>query len=133
MYSTRVHVYTLNREVARHADILATILARMSARKSVSVSVSVSCRRRGMPAYIDGRDQDGSIHHTIIIVYYAKWQHRQKYNYIHKIQKIYRSTDRLLRHAACSVVTKRLTSSTRPTTSRKKNYDIKFENVFTFI
>jgi len=23
----------------------------------------------------------------IIIVYYAKWQHRQKYNYIHKIQK----------------------------------------------
>jgi len=24
--------------------------------------------------------------YIIIIVYYAKWQHRQKYNYIHKIQ-----------------------------------------------
>jgi len=27
------------------------------------------------------------IHCPVIIVYYAKWQHRQKYNYIHKIQK----------------------------------------------
>jgi len=32
----------LNGEVARHADILATILARRQARMSVSVSVSVS-------------------------------------------------------------------------------------------
>jgi len=37
----------LNREVAGHADILATILARKSARMSVSVSVSA----RGMRTY----------------------------------------------------------------------------------
>ena len=28
-----------------------------------------------------------------IIVYYAKWQHRQKYNYIHKIQKYIHKTE----------------------------------------
>jgi len=29
----------------------------------------------------------------IIIVYYAKWQHRKKYNYIHKIQKYIHKTE----------------------------------------
>ena len=29
----------------------------------------------------------------IIIVYYAKWQHRKKYNYIHKIRKYIHKTE----------------------------------------
>jgi len=30
---------------------------------------------------------------SIIIVYYAKWQHRQKCNYIYKIQKYIHKTE----------------------------------------
>ena len=56
----------------------------------------------------------------IIIVYYAKWQHRQKYNYIHKIQKYIHKTEHKNRLQAKITVHTLLKKSLCPQKCRHK-------------